>query len=347
MQGRENIIDQLFIKRRWIFHVGFWLMILSFYVMFFGRKTENYFMTFFFVGLLMPVTVGTTYFLNYVLIPRYLMQERYFLFALYSIYTLLASVFLETSISMITFIVIAKAQIKNMDPASIDIVFLVTSLSMVVCLGVAIKMATHWRRSKEAYQSLMLEKVETELKFLKAQLNPHFLFNTLNNLYYLATVKSEKAPQAILSLSEMLEYLLHDGKSMYVSLDKELKHVQHYIALELLRYEDRVHLDLKVSGDAQSHTIGPMILITLIENSFKHGVMPLAGKSWIKVRIDCTMEMLKIDIANSAKEKTNGHGIGLENLRGQLKHLYRDAFELLVENSGDSFTVNLTIKKQQ
>jgi two-component system LytT family sensor kinase len=347
MQGRENFIDYLFIKRRWVFHVGFWLMILSFYVMFFGRKTENYFMTFFFVGLLMPVTIGTTYFLNYVLIPRYLMQERYFIFTLYSIYTLLASVFLETSISLITLIVIAKAQIKNMDPASIDIVFLVTSLSMVVCLGVAIKMATHWRRSKEAYQSLMLEKVETELKFLKAQLNPHFLFNTLNNLYYLATVKSEKAPQAILSLSEMLEYLLHDGKSTFVSLEKELKHVQHYIALELLRYEGRVHLDLKISGDTQSHTIGPMILITLIENSFKHGVMPLAGKSWIKVRVDCTMEMLKIEIANSAKEKNNGHGIGLENLRGQLKHLYRDAFELLVENSGDSFTVNLTIKKQQ
>lgn len=346
MHSRENIIDHLFIRRRWIVHVGFWLMILLFYVMFFGRKTENYFMTFFFVGLLMPITIGTTYFLNYVLLPRYLMQERYLLFTLYSLYTLLASVFLESSLSIITFIVIAKAQIRNMDPASIDIVFLLTSLSMVVCLGVAIKMSTHWRRSKEAYQALMLEKVETELRFLKAQLNPHFLFNTLNNLYYLATVKSDKAPQAILSLSEMLEYLLHDGKSMFVSLEKELKHVQHYIALELLRYEDRVHLDLKVSGNIKLHTIGPMILITLIENSFKHGVMPIAGKSWIRMRVDCSIDKLKIEIANSAKGQNNGQGIGLENLRSQLKHLYRNDFELFINNTEDSFTVNLTLKNQ-
>src|SRR5688572_11062216 len=177
MQRIGIFVDRFLTQQRWIIHLFFWAFVLSFYVIFFGRKNENCSMTFFFVGLLMPITIATTYFLNYVLVPRYLMQERYFFFSLYTVYTLIASLFLEASISLITFIVIAKIKIRDMDPATIDLVLLLTSLMMVVCLGVAVKMVSHWRKSKDAYKSLMLEKVETELKFLKTQLNPHFLFN--------------------------------------------------------------------------------------------------------------------------------------------------------------------------
>jgi sensor histidine kinase YesM len=344
MDRIATFFDQLFTHRRWSVHVFFWLVILAFYVLFFGRKNDNYSLTFFFVGLLMPVTIATTYFVNYSLVPRYLLNGKYFLFGLYFFYTLLGSLLLETSIALITFIVMAGVKIKSMSPASIDVIFLLTSLLMVIFLAIGIKMLLHWKQSKEDYQKLMREKVETELKFLKTQLNPHFLFNTLNNLYYLATVKSDKAPQAILALSEVLDYVLKEGKSTFVPLDRELKNLRSYVALELLRYEDRVNVQIDVSGHPEKHAIGPMILITLMENAFKHGVMPVAGKSWIHLTIACTEDKTSIEICNAVKNKRNGHGIGLENLKNQLHHLYAENFKLQIrDDDQEKFGVNLVI----
>ena len=343
-----NFLDYLFSRQRWVIHVLFWLMILAFYVVFFGRKNNNYLQTFFFVGLLMPVTIGTTYFLNYYLVPRYLMRERYGFFLLYFVYTLIGSLFMEMMISMLTFIVMAEIKIKDMSPASIDIFFLLTSLLMVVFFGVAIKMMLHWRKSKDDYQTLMRDKVEAELKFLKVQLNPHFLFNTLNNLYYLTTEKSDKAPQAILQLSEMLDYVMHSSKTVFVPLEKELKQVENYIALELLRYEDRIEIDSTVLGQSENHIIGPMILITLIENAFKHGVMKSTGRSWIRMKLECSTDKIKIAISNSWRNKESGNGIGLENLKSQLNHLYpgNHFLEVATDTPGE-FSVNLVLITQK
>ena len=342
------LFDTFFTQRRWVAHGCFWLLILAFYVIFFGRRTENYSLTFFFVGLLMPVTIGTTYFVNYVLIPRYLMRVQYLFFGIFFSYTLLGSIFLETVIALITFIIMAELSIKSMSPASIDIVFLLTSLLMVIFFASGIKMLLHWKKSKEEYQRLTREKVETELKFLKTQLNPHFLFNTLNNLYYLATVKSDKAPQAILCLSDVLDYVLKEGKSKYVPLDRELRHLRNYVDLELLRYEDRAHVDIKIIGKPENHVIGPMMLITLMENAFKHGVEPVAEKPWIHMSVDCDDKVMNINVNNGRKNKMNGHGIGLENLQSQLKHLFGERFRLVIDdNIAESFGVNLVIQKEK
>ncbi|HPM32613.1 MAG TPA: histidine kinase [Chryseolinea sp.] len=344
MTRLENFIEYLFTRQRWVIHFFYWLFILAFYVVFFGRKNSNYLQTFFFVGLLMPVTIAATYFLNYFLVPRYLMRERYGLFALYFVYTIVASIFFEMMISLITFIVMAGVNMKNMSPSSIDIFFLMTSLLMVVFLGMVIKMVLHWRKSKEDYQLLMKEKVEAELRFLKTQLNPHFLFNTLNNLYFLTTEKSEKAPAAILALSEILDYVLHSGKTMLVPIEAEWKQVQNYIALELLRYEDRVQITTHFSNEEPDCTIGPMILITLIENAFKHGVMPVAGKSWIRMNIDCKDSKINISIVNSWQNKISGNGIGLENMKSQLGLLFKESYSLIVDSSKtNEFHVNLVL----
>jgi sensor histidine kinase YesM len=348
MNRVELFLDYLFSRQRWVIHVVFWVFILAFYVVFFGRRNSNYLQTFFFVGLLMPVTMGTTYLLNYYLVPRYLMKERYGFFLLYFIYTLIGSIFLEMMIAMLTFIVMAEVNIKEMSPASIDIFLLLTSLLMVVFLGGAIKFLNHWRTSREEYQKLMRERVEAELRFLKVQLNPHFLFNTLNNLYYLTTEKSEKAPQAILQLSEILDYVMHSSKSMFVPLEKELKQVENYIALESLRYEDRVTVNTKFSGNLNKHSIAPMILITLIENAFKHGVMPIAGNSWVKLVVEDSARGLLIEISNSAIHANSGKGIGLENLTNQLDHLYKDNYTMNVERSKDNeFSVILMLNHTQ
>lgn len=344
MNSFNRIIDYLFTRQRWAIHVLFWLLILAFYVVFFGRKNSNYLQTFFFVGLLMPVTIGTTYFLNYYLVPQYLMRERYGFFILYFVYTLIGSLFLEMVISMLTFIVMAEVRIRDMSPASIDLFFLLTSLLMVVFFGVAIKMLLHWRQSREDNERLMREKVEAELKFLKTQLNPHFLFNTLNNLYYLSTAKSDKAPQAVLALSEILDYVLHSGKRVTVPIEEEWRQVENYIALELLRYEDRVEVVKDLTAHSGSCFIGPMILITLIENAFKHGVMPIAGKTWIRLVVNGDNEQVSIAISNSWGNGKVREGIGLQNLRGQLDLLYPGRYSLSIDTSiQNEFRVNLTL----
>lgn len=345
MNRIENWIDYLFTRQRWIVHLFFWLFILLFYVLFFGRKNNNYIQTFFFVGLVMPVTIGTSYFLNYFLVPKYLMRERYGFFLLYFIYLLIGSLCAEMMIAMLTFLVMAGLRTQAMSPASFDLIFLLTSLLMVVFLAVAIKMILHWRQSKEDYQKLMRDKVETELKFLKSQLNPHFLFNTLNNLYYLSTEKSDRAPQAILALSEILDYVLHAGKSVLVPLREELKQVDNYIALELLRYEDRVSIQTNYSGDLDQYKIGPMILFTLIENAFKHGVMPVVGKTWIKFQVECKKNTVAISMSNSTQAQTLGSGIGLASLKSQLNYLYNDNFVLTVNRESAEFLVKMELPR--
>src|SRR4051812_3291033 len=179
MIKRKGFAEYIFKHQRWIVHVFFWMAVLAFYVVFFGRRNSNYVQTFFFVSLLMPVTIATTYFLNYYLLPRYLMKERYGFFVLYFLYTLIGSLFLEMMVAMLTFVVMAEVRIREMSPASFDVFFMLTSLLMVVFFGVAIKLLLHWRTAEQDYQKLISDKIETELRFLKIQLNPHFLFNTL------------------------------------------------------------------------------------------------------------------------------------------------------------------------
>lgn len=341
-------LDNIITRKRWILHVVFWVVILLMYGIFFGRRNNNYLQTLFFVGLLMPVVIGATYFFNYYLIPRFLISGRYRFFILYSFYTILTAMFLSMMVALLTFLILAELRVQNMSPASVDIYFLLTSLLMVVFFSVAIKMLLHWRQSKDDYQKLMRDKVEAELKFLKVQLNPHFLFNTLNNLYYLTTEKSDKAPQAILQLSEMLDYVMHSSKSVFVPLEEELKQVENYIALELLRYADRVQVSTQFSGDLTKFEIGPMILIILIENAFKHGVMRSAANAWIKLSVEEKERDLFISISNSTTVSKSGNGIGLENLRSQLDHLYKGDYSMEVDNSiVNTFSVNLMLNQKR
>jgi sensor histidine kinase YesM len=342
MNRLDCFAEYLFSRKRWIIHVFFWILVLTCYAVFFGRKNSNYSQTFFFISLLMPITIGTTYFLNYYLVPIYLLKERYGYFILYFIYTMLGSLFLALMIVLFTFLVMAGAEINNMSPASIDIFFLITALLMVVFFGVAIKLLLHWRQSKEEYQKLMREKVEAELKFLKAQLNPHFLFNTLNNLYVLTILKSDKAPKAILALSEILDYVMHAGKSQFVPLTDELKQVENYIALELLRYEDRVQVELDFDRPSDGCQIAPMILITLLENAFKHGVMPLTEKAWVHFSVK-TNDGITIVTRNSKQDSTLGNGVGLENLKSQLNHLYKDNHSLQININKREFYLVLKL----
>lgn len=336
-------LDFLFTRKRWVIHIIFWLCVLFFYVLFFGRSNSNYLQTLFFVSLLMPVTIATTYLINYYMVPEFLMRGEYATFLLYTFYLMMTALFMEMMVALLTFIAVAGLNIRDMNAASFDVVFLLTSLLMVVFLGVAIKMILHWRQSREDYQKLMREKIESELKFLKAQLNPHFLFNTLNNLYYLASQKSDRTPQAILQLSEILDYVLISSKAVFVPMVEELKQVDNYIALELLRYEDRVKVYRHIAGEVSNKKIAPMVLITLIENAFKHGVMPSIHSAWIEMNFEVDKEWISIVVRNSHNGKPSGKGVGLVNLRNQLDLIYKNIYEIEINKSERDYEVKLKL----
>ena len=314
-------------KVRWLLHVIFWLVVLGFYTLFFGQRNVNYRITFSFVVILLPVTIVTTYFLNYELIPNYLLKKRYATFFLYFIYTLIVSFYIEMVTVIIIFLSVAELNLHEFHPSNTNAIFLIAGMYVVVFLGVAVKLVNLYNTNQVEIQKLKSEKVEAELKFLKAQLHPHFLFNTLNNLYALTLERSDKAADVVLKLSDLLDYVLYECDAELVPLEKEIKQIDNYVELERLRFGPRLEINYKL-GEFPSHlTIPPMSLMTLVENSFKHGVSKSMDNSWIKIDLKADSQSLVFRIKNPKRKLNNQHqkpsggGIGLVNLQNRLKFI--------------------------
>ena len=333
---------------RMLLHVLFWVVAIGFYTLFFGRQNNNYSLIIFFVALLMPVTIATTYFTNYFLIPRYLLKHRFKVFLLYLIYTINLAVYLEMLIVVITFIIVADYKANKMEGATMDIVFIIAASFLIVFSAVGIKLGFVWLEVQKENQQLVIDKIESELKFLKAQIHPHFLFNTLNNLYCLTIDKSEKAPEVVLKLSGLLNYMLYECSPKFISLEKEVRQLKNYIGLESLRYSDRLRVELCTSGDIARSRIAPLLLITLLENSFKHGVMNATGNCWIKISIIALKNTIEIEVKNSIPNNASScsKGIGLDNLRNQLKLLYNENHKMTLLEMQDEFVINVFINTQ-
>lgn len=218
-----------------------------------------------------------------------------------------------------------------------------------VAFTTGFKLFIDWYKERRETEALRREKIDAELKFLKSQTNPHFLFNTLNSIYGLALEKSEKTPSLILKLSDILSYTLYESNVKRVTLRKELTLIENIIALEKERYEKRVVIDYKLEGDIEGIKIPPLILVPFIENAFKHGLKNEVKKGWIKINIKALKSTLSFRIENSIakiedEENNNGGGLGLQNVSRRLDLLYGDQKELLIHKTDDTYIVDLTIK---
>jgi len=338
-------------KSRWLLHLCFWIAVLLFYTIFFGYQNVSYNITFSFVIVLLPVTIVTTYFLNYELIPNYLFKRRYTKFFLYFIYTLIVSFYIEMMTVMGIFIAVAEMNMEELHPSNTNALFLIAGMYVVVFLGVAIKLVNQYNSNQVEIQKLKGDKIEAELKFLKAQLHPHFLFNTLNNLYSLILEKSDKASDVVLKLSELLDYVLYECNAEFIALEKEINQLKNYIELERLRYGNRLDVEFIHDTIPKKMSIPPMILMTLLENSFKHGVSKSMENSWIKVDLKADEKMMLFSIKNSncpinkSKPEKQG-GIGIENLKNRLKLMYKDNYQLMINDNKSSFIVKLQLNNK-
>jgi LytS/YehU family sensor histidine kinase len=215
------------------------------------------------------------------------------------------------------------------------------------------KMAVHLREDAVFHQKLdndrlkaLLKLKETELKLLKSQIHPHFLFNTLNNLYSLALEKSDRTPDLIIRLADMLSYIIYDGSSEKVPLSKEIEFIKSYIELQKVRYES-CDITFKIDGEINSRMIAPMILHTFIDNSFKHGADKDSGNPWIRILLSIRNGSLFLNVVNSIREddRIDGKsaGIGISNTLKRLDLLYLGRHELNIDKSDNKYSVSLRL----
>lgn len=203
-----------------------------------------------------------------------------------------------------------------------------------------------YRKLKESAQQLRIEKQEAELNYLKSQTNPHFLFNTLNNIYSLSMDKSDLAPESILRLSKILRFMLYETGGAYIAIEQELKIMSDYLALERLRYDDSLRVNFNYDIEDMRQALPPLLLIPLVENAFKHGVSETRHQPFVDIHLSVQNRRLTFEVKNST-EDFPGEGnvkenIGLSNLRRQLELQYTD-YSLSIQQGESVFTAVLKI----
>lgn len=205
-------------------------------------------------------------------------------------------------------------------------------------------------RSQNIERELKLRQNEAELRFLKAQINPHFLFNTLNNIYALAVTGSEKTPNMILKLSELLRYVIYSGREKKVPLTRELEHIEKFIELFQMKSENPLNIVMEIIGQPDNLTIEPMILIPIVENCFKHTNFDSSEDAFVKIIAEVHNMELRFstlnskDIYDQQKDKTGG--VGLENIKKRLELIYSGEFTMNISNQASLFKLELKILLQ-
>jgi hypothetical protein len=302
--------------------------------------------------ILMPLSfLAGFFYLNYwVLIPRLLARRRfgrYFALVLL-IGTLLAGPMILRQLGLISFSPQSRPQRwDGVNPVQVVVVL----LALVWAVSSALRITGEWLQSEEVRKQLHSDQLAAELAFLKSQVNPHFLFNTLNNVYSLAELKSDDAPAAILKLSHLMRYMLYEAHAPRVPLTHEIEHLRTYTDLQRLRLDaDQVPIDFKLEGDPHGHLIEPMLLIPFVENAFKHGISfqhPSAIGLHLRVEDDGLTFTVHNRVFATAPDAPAGAapvgGVGLQNVRQRLRLLYPSRHTLALNRTETDFTATLTL----
>lgn len=289
------------------------------------------------------------YYLNtQVLIPRLLAKKKWFLYFL----VVLVCLFLFTTIPHLFDSWIREGmppRPKNFPRRRSLIPYPFTGSTavffLVFTVSTSTKLIQQWLKAEERKKEIEREKLNTELSFLKSQINPHFLFNTLNNIYSLAVSKSDATPGAILKLSSIMRYVISDTKQHVVPLEKELEFIQHYIDLQRVRLTDKTQIHFTTSGNVSAKQVAPLIFIPFVENAFKYGISTKEN-SVITIDVKAENNEVTLFVKNaifSQKDKNQNTGIGIKNSERRLELLYPETHRLKVENENGFFTVNLSI----
>lgn len=342
----ENQLPIFFRYRFW-WHLLFWTVVFVVYWLTYAELKDQYYKEFIINLIQLPAKIIGTYSFIYLILPQATLKKKFVSFGILML------------IHFFLYGIIVRASIYYVNPfpdymdfskrSFFDITRILTkATSDYVLPGIAsaIYLFKRWYIDELKNKKLTEEKMAAELNFLKAQVHPHFLFNTLNNLYALTLTKSDKTPDIVLKLADILDYMIYKSNDEFVPLAKELEVVEGYIELEKMRYNERLELKYDVMGDVGSHEIAPLILLPFIENCFKHGASKDRVKPTVSIGLEIGPEFLHLKALNSIpteREKEEKEGIGLNNVKRRLELIYQGQYELIIQPEERVFNVDLKI----
>ena len=335
----------------WIIHLVAWGIVFCLPFFFTGRNMEEVTTERYIRFILVPLSFMVLFYLNYfLLIPRYIFVQKTGKFLLVN-----TALIILTMIAVHALMQLLPPPEMEMPPRpapdATEITFFLLRNAMmyalVAGLSVAIRITARWYEQESTRKELERVRVEAELKNLKSQLNPHFLFNTLNNIYTLILLSPDRAQCAVHDLSKLLRYVLYESNLPTVAIEKEMDFVRNYVELMRIRLPEST--DLKIAIDVQEAglPIAPLLFISLIENAFKHGVSH-SGASYIWINLQESKGSVRCDIENSYFPKDSadrsGSGIGLTNLRKRLELIYPGKYTFSAQREGASYHVKLNLQ---
>jgi len=339
-------------KYRIIWHLLFWL----FYLLVFSVSyTIHYdklsvFDVMLRFSITLPVDIFASYFTAYFLLPFFLLKGKYVKFIVFFLLSAFLFVMLQRAfLYFITVPIFTPEWVEKMKFFDFDFIFSFFNIYAIVGIFTSMRLFKFWFKNQQATHNLKEEKLEAELKFLKSQIHPHFLFNTLNNLYALTLDKSDQAPEVVIKLSNLLDYMLYEANDPKVSLKKEIILIQNFLDLESIRYGESLEIKFDIIGNTAGYYIAPMLMLPFIENSFKHGLSKQTEKPWLNIQLNCERGLLHFNVRNSqGKNKSNKkesytEGIGLANVKRRLDLIYSKNYKLNIYDEIDFFEIDLFI----
>lgn len=335
-------------------HIIFWTIYFILNTLRWGGIHNDYVYSLKTTAIGFPLHMALSYFNIYYLMPKFLFRRKYLLFLILLLSSLFVAVLIKYNLTyyLISHNVWPEGnQVTDAMTPSYVLDMMMGELYVVTFVS-AIIMTMDWIKEHKRLTDLAKVQMETELLFLKTQISPHFFFNTLNNIYSLALEKSKKTPEVILKLSDLMRYMLYETKIKRKSLEDEIINIQNYLDLERLRYGEKLIIDMNITGDIKNKEIAPILLLSFIENAFKHGANKNIGKVKISIKFKVIDEYLYFSISNPMptkskyKQKINSPGgIGLNNVKKRLALGYdKDEYDLKIKSRGKLFNVNLKIK---
>lgn len=279
-----------------------------------------------------------------ILLPLFFKKRHYLLFSLFEISNIALFICLNYVISM-TF----EGKHPNLLNEIVAEFILVLVFLIITTLIKFTRDSIALQDANLKIKEIEREKAESELRALKAQINPHFFFNTLNSIYSLSLDQSEKIPELILKLSELMRYILYETRENQISMQRQLEFLQSYIYLEQLRTDEKIKIDMEINGDPAGLMVAPLLFITFVENAFKHVAKEKDNPSFIRITFDLTHPYKILFTIKNKKYNSpgasigNNEGIGLANVRKRLNLLYPAKHELKISDTGDVFKVDLTL----
>jgi two-component system, LytTR family, sensor kinase len=336
-------------KQRIQRHIAYWCFWLLLYASVNSTNSVSGFGSWIQVELMvMLIKLPYTYLMIYVLVPYFLLKRLYFHFFFWA---LLATAIGGLAVWSIHFYIFSDFLHYTNSEKFFSATFFYKSLDLlyVATFPIILKLQQFYQQQEKQNREIIEQKLNAELELLKNQLQPHFLFNTLNNLYAMVLTNDKNAGKAVLHLSSMMSYMLYECNGNAIALEKEIEHLKNYIELEKIRYGKRINISFECGGDIADKNIAPLLLFGFVENAFKHGVGKNINEAWIRIncwvksdKLDFLVEnSISIDDDNKENIKTNG-GIGLQNIKKRLALIYSQKHDLSIV-SNETYQVHLKL----